>query len=346
MAAFGCSRPVHADEDAPGTFVSIEKVKEWLDAGSCIVIDTREPVEVTDRNSYGAGMVAGAINIACGEMFFERPELQNRLAPLRASSKNIVCYTEHGVPASRCGVMCAFLNEKHDFPIERLFRLEGGLNAWKEAGYEMCAHKDDVWKKANVKMLTEARPPPPIKSSRGGAIALAGSKAFGCAVTIDGLQSEAGKKLNGQEATVVSYDADKERYTVKLAADGQEKALKADNLTLSPGGHASPTPKASPVAEPPKPAVEPPELAEKAAAPTTMSVMVYISRIVDMKMDVIVPLNSTIADVRKAIAQQDPMQQIQAEDVKLGMSPPSEDDPVNPLPDMFRVSKEMVLECC
>jgi len=55
---------------------------------------------------------------------------------------------------------------------------------------------------------------------------------FGATVMVGGLQSEAGKMLNGQQAVVQSHDADKQRYVVQLKASGEEKALKLENLSL------------------------------------------------------------------------------------------------------------------
>ncbi|CAE7305548.1 unnamed protein product [Symbiodinium sp. CCMP2592] len=53
-------------------------------------------------------------------------------------------------------------------------------------------------------------------------------------VRIRGLQSDAGKALNGQEGFVQSFDEEKQRLVVKVYASGKEHALKVTNLIPKP----------------------------------------------------------------------------------------------------------------
>ncbi|CAE7602737.1 unnamed protein product [Symbiodinium natans] len=53
---------------------------------------------------------------------------------------------------------------------------------------------------------------------------------LGSAVRIRGLQSDAGKALNGQEGFVHSFDEEKQRLVVKVYGSGEERALKVINL--------------------------------------------------------------------------------------------------------------------
>jgi len=143
MAAFGCSRPIQADEDAVGEFVVPGVVAEWVAEGKCCVIDCREE---TEREQ---AMIPGAICVGVGDIMFKNPNLSKTLAPLHQNSKPIVCYTNFGMMESRCGAVCSVLVEQHNFPVSRMHRLKGGLNEWKKAELPICQGPDDeVWKHA------------------------------------------------------------------------------------------------------------------------------------------------------------------------------------------------------
>eukprot|EP00411_Alexandrium_monilatum_P047637 CAMPEP_0175466480 /NCGR_PEP_ID=MMETSP0095-20121207/70828_1 /TAXON_ID=311494 /ORGANISM="Alexandrium monilatum, Strain CCMP3105" /LENGTH=54 /DNA_ID=CAMNT_0016767827 /DNA_START=1 /DNA_END=162 /DNA_ORIENTATION=+ len=41
--------------------------------------------------------------------------------------------------------MCQYLVEKLDFTTERMYRLRGGLNKWKQEQLPVCEEKGEVW---------------------------------------------------------------------------------------------------------------------------------------------------------------------------------------------------------
>lgn len=57
---------------------------------------------------------------------------------------------------------------------------------------------------------------------------------IGKKIHIRGLESEAGKSLNGQSAVLMGYNSDKERYMVRMLSASETKVLKPLNLSNSP----------------------------------------------------------------------------------------------------------------
>lgn len=145
MAAFGCSRPLQADENAPGAFQSPRTVSAWLEEGSCVLVDVREE---TERAMAGL-MLPGALSMGMGHVMFgaRKPETEKLLATLR-QARCIVCYTDHGVPESRCGALCQWLVDSQCFSDQVLHRLQGGLKAWRDAGLPTCHEGDAEWRRA------------------------------------------------------------------------------------------------------------------------------------------------------------------------------------------------------
>mmetsp|Transcript_122326 Transcript_122326/g.391324 ORF Transcript_122326/g.391324 Transcript_122326/m.391324 type:complete len:985 (+) Transcript_122326:93-3047(+) len=167
MAAFGCSRPVQADEDAPGVFVPPHKVAAWLEEGSCVVVDVREE---TERN-MGGMMLPGALSMGMGHIMFgaNKPETEKLLDTLRKAER-IVCYTDNGVPESRCGAMCQWLVENKGLSEKAMHRLQGGLKAWKEQGLETCRDGDAEWSRAAERCwMGRLEPPRQLWEVVGGA---------------------------------------------------------------------------------------------------------------------------------------------------------------------------------
>jgi len=224
MAAFGCGAHFHSSEDAPGKFIEISDASDWLTDAACIFCDVREENECKER-----GVIPGAMRLSAGHIMFPKPALRKKVDSLRSINKPIVFYTDYGVPASRCGSVCEYLVEKEEFPADRLYRLKGGLDGWKAEGHPICQMDDAEWQVASKAQWTPLVP----KILGPGSKTVAGEAAAGKSVVINGLTSEAGKALNGQEAVVQSYDKEKMRYTIKLQKSGDVKALKADNLKLA-----------------------------------------------------------------------------------------------------------------
>mmetsp|Transcript_22242 Transcript_22242/g.51985 ORF Transcript_22242/g.51985 Transcript_22242/m.51985 type:complete len:295 (+) Transcript_22242:39-923(+) len=292
MAAFGCAAHYHAEEGAPGEFVEPAAVARWFEEASCVLLDVREENEINER-----GPIPGATRLSAGFIMFPKPELQRKLDALRELRKPIVCYTDFGVEKSRCGIVCQWLAEEQLFPVERLYRLQGGRDRWVAEGLPTCIMNDAAWKSATlaqwspqrrlrwdvvggagkggilVRQGQDVRSPAEEARLATGAVveqlALVGERLkyrllsgegpaegwvstrlankelcvlsagtppeemTGAIVMVSGLQSEGGKLLNGQQAVVQSFDAEKQRYIIKLSSSGEEKALKLENLNVA-----------------------------------------------------------------------------------------------------------------
>lgn len=95
--------------------VDAATLKKWLEKGEAVVVDVREPGEHAARNIPGAHLVPlGGISKADVARF---------------SGKKIVLHCQAG---RRAGMACEkLLNED---PSLDLYNLEGGIEAWKQAG--------------------------------------------------------------------------------------------------------------------------------------------------------------------------------------------------------------------
>jgi len=125
--------------DTSSKFAAPRVVAKWLAEGSCCLVDAREEAE---RN---LGVLPGCICIGISEIIFQASSLKPKVATLKAANKRIVCYTNHGAEDSHCIALYQHLMENHHFPKNRLFRLRGGVNAWKTVGLEICHEGSTSW---------------------------------------------------------------------------------------------------------------------------------------------------------------------------------------------------------
>lgn len=91
---------------------------EWLSSGKAIIVDVREPAE------YAVMHIEGAHLIPLGTIGIDTlPELQ---------SKKLIIHCQLG---RRGGVACEKLMKFS--PDLDVYNLEGGITAWKQAGYQV-----------------------------------------------------------------------------------------------------------------------------------------------------------------------------------------------------------------
>lgn len=99
-------------------FVDVNTLKKWLEAGEAILIDVREVDEYND--AYIPGSILVPVS-ACGpEILPHNPD------------KKIVFHCKSGKRGcTACEVCAKAINDRV------IYNLEGGIEAWKEAGFEV-----------------------------------------------------------------------------------------------------------------------------------------------------------------------------------------------------------------
>ena len=108
----GCARGIGEMPDA----LSPAEVRDLNDAGTITVVDVREP------DDYADGHIPGAMNIPFGS-------LEDRLTEIPRDKQVVFVY--QGGPLSRRSLE-DFRNEGFVDP----HNIDGGMNAWENAGYE------------------------------------------------------------------------------------------------------------------------------------------------------------------------------------------------------------------
>jgi rhodanese-related sulfurtransferase len=106
------------DRGAPVTIVSAHDVKEWAASGAAVIVDVREPHE------HQAEAIPGALSLPLS--VFDA----DRLPPV-PEGKKLVFHCRAGV---RCG-SAAEAARLQGYKGE-IFRMDGGILAWKAAGGE------------------------------------------------------------------------------------------------------------------------------------------------------------------------------------------------------------------
>ncbi len=100
--------------------VDIVTLNSWLAAAEVIVIDVREPYE------YNEGYINGAINLPLSTILVEIDQIK------AMKGKKIVIQCKVGGRSMRACQLLQAEGFKHD-----LWNLQGGITAWKEAGYKV-----------------------------------------------------------------------------------------------------------------------------------------------------------------------------------------------------------------
>ncbi|HVE94951.1 MAG TPA: rhodanese-like domain-containing protein [Acidimicrobiales bacterium] len=102
--------------------LSPDAVEAELASGEAVLVDLREAEELAN------GRIAGSVNIPRGMLEFRAdPTSPYHLEPLDPNARVIV----HCASGGRSALAAATLQE---MGYERVAHLDGGLNAWKEAG--------------------------------------------------------------------------------------------------------------------------------------------------------------------------------------------------------------------
>ncbi len=99
--------------------ISPAEFKEKMESGEYVLVDIRTPEE------YQAGHIKGAINID-----FYAPDFKEQVSKLDKNKKYLY-YCRSGHRSGQAEVLA----KAFDFP--EVYELDGGINAWIKAGYEI-----------------------------------------------------------------------------------------------------------------------------------------------------------------------------------------------------------------
>ena len=100
--------------------VNVNTLYSWLNETKVIILDVREPYE------YNEGHIKEAINIPLSTILVGIDQLKN------IHDKKIVLQCRVGGRSMRACQLLQAEGFKHD-----IWNLEGGIDAWKEAGYKV-----------------------------------------------------------------------------------------------------------------------------------------------------------------------------------------------------------------
>lgn len=144
-ATYGAAADFNKFGESEIKWITVEQLKERLELADgddpswrpLVVLDVREPQD------YARGTVPGARNFAQGGLFINwqsmKPQIDEVVAAAQHSDLVLFANTGGvtGPAASRDLYVLNFLHEVGHVPVANMLRLEGGLNAWREAGYEV-----------------------------------------------------------------------------------------------------------------------------------------------------------------------------------------------------------------
>ena len=100
--------------------VDVVTLKLWLESAEAVILDVREPAE------YYEGRINGAINIPLSTILVGIDQLKN------LQGKKIILQCRVGGRSMRACQLLQAEGFEHD-----VWNLEGGIDAWKEAGYSI-----------------------------------------------------------------------------------------------------------------------------------------------------------------------------------------------------------------
>ena len=107
------------EKSGSAKLLSPVEFREKVDSGEYVVVDIRTPEEFHD------GHIKGAINID-----FYSPDFKDKVSKLDKNKKYLYyCRSGH-----RSGESSSLVQE---FEFKYAYELKGGINAWKESGYEI-----------------------------------------------------------------------------------------------------------------------------------------------------------------------------------------------------------------
>lgn len=96
--------------------ISPAKLHDWMEQGEVLLIDVREPLEHARESIPGSERIS-----------MDALTASNRI---QSTEKTLVVHCNTG---NRSSEACNLLTRNHD---ETIYNLDGGLQAWKDAGYE------------------------------------------------------------------------------------------------------------------------------------------------------------------------------------------------------------------
>ena len=136
-ATYGASADFNKFKESEIRWVTPSELAGWLDESrSVLLLDVREPAH------YQAGTIAGARSYPQGSLFMDYKSMQpqtDEIVAAAATSELVLFANTGGVggpSASRDLYVLNFLAEIGGLGVDRMVRLEGGLDAWKRAGFE------------------------------------------------------------------------------------------------------------------------------------------------------------------------------------------------------------------
>jgi rhodanese-related sulfurtransferase len=111
--------------------VSPLEARDELEAGTAVALDIREPVEWEHH-------IAGAVQVPRGLLEFAADPASPRHRPELDPGRRVIVYCRSGVRAALAARTLLELG------FEDVVNLDGGINAWKEAGLSLAEHHDGV----------------------------------------------------------------------------------------------------------------------------------------------------------------------------------------------------------
>lgn len=124
-----------APEGSRPTYVSAEEVKGWLDEGEAVTF-----LDVRDEDEFAAGHIEGAIHVP-----YEQVASSAEKLPKNHSIVLYCIHSAHRAPAATKTLKALGFSS--------VFVLEGGLVAWREAGFPIRAQ--DLAKAPTILPKTE-----------------------------------------------------------------------------------------------------------------------------------------------------------------------------------------------
>ena len=142
-ATYGASGDFNKFDIEDLRWVNAQQLAGWqADSRPLVLVDVREPGE------HQGGTIPGAQNLPQGNLFIDYkkmlPQMNEIAARSQAGEADIVLFANTGgvagAAASRDLYVLNFLNQVATpaVPVERLVRLEGGVNGWKAAGFALA----------------------------------------------------------------------------------------------------------------------------------------------------------------------------------------------------------------